>query len=106
VQAGIPLVASIAVEPGELDGFRLPQGTSGHLVVIVGLTPEGNVIVNDPAADSNDTVRRVYDRAQFEGVWVRGWRRSRLRDRPSRCGLAAVPGEPVTRRATFGVATG
>ena len=36
--AGIPLVASIVAGPGELDGFPLPQGTAGHLVVIVGFT--------------------------------------------------------------------
>ena len=39
--AGIPLVASIAAGPGELDGFLLPQGTDGHLVVIVGFTRRG-----------------------------------------------------------------
>lgn len=72
LQVGIPLVASIAVEPGWLDGFPLPQGTSGHLVVITGFTPEGDPIVNDPAAASNATVRRVYDRAQFEVAWLGG----------------------------------
>lgn len=70
--AGIPLVASIVAGPGELDGFALREGTAGHLVVIVGFTAEGDPIVNDPAADTNDTVRRVYDRAQFERAWVGG----------------------------------
>jgi hypothetical protein len=72
LRAGIPLVASIASRPGELDGFLLPGGTNGHLVVIVGLDTRGNPIVNDPAAVSNASVRRVYDRAQFERVWLRG----------------------------------
>ena len=31
----------------------------------------GDVIVNDPAAYSNSTVRRVYDRGQFERAWLR-----------------------------------
>ena len=70
--AGIPLVASIVAGPGELDGFQLPQGTAGHLVVIVGFTAEGDPVVNDPAAPSNDAVRRSYDRAQFERVWLDG----------------------------------
>ena len=70
--AGIPLVASIVAGPGELDGFPLPQGTAGHLVVIVGFTPTGDPVVNDPAAASNDAVRRSYDRAQFERVWLAG----------------------------------
>jgi peptidase C39-like protein len=72
VRAGIPLVASIASRPGELDGFLFSGGTNGHLVVIVGFDAAGNPIVNDPAAWSDANVRRVYDRAQFERVWLRG----------------------------------
>lgn len=72
LRGGIPLVASIVAAPGQLDGFLLPNGTAGHLLVIVGCTPDGNPIVNDPAAMSNETVRRVYDRAQFERVWLGG----------------------------------
>ena len=72
VRAGIPLVASIATRPAELDGFLFAGGTNGHLVVIVGFDAAGNPIVNDPAAWSNAGVRRVYDRAQFEHVWLRG----------------------------------
>jgi hypothetical protein len=69
---GIPLVASIAAGPGELENFPLPQGTAGHLLVIVGLTAEGDPIVNDPAAPSNDAVRRTYRRVEFERVWLEG----------------------------------
>lgn len=72
LRAGIPLVVSIASRPGELDGFLFSGGTNGHLVVIVGFDAAGNPIVNDPAAWTNGTVRRVYDRAQFERVWLRG----------------------------------
>jgi len=72
VRAGIPLVASIASRPGELDGFLFSGGTNGHLVVIVGFDGAGRPIVNDPAAWSDATVRHVYDRAQFERVWLRG----------------------------------
>jgi hypothetical protein len=72
VRAGIPLVASIASRPGELDGFLFSGGTNGHLVVIAGFDGAGNPIVYDPAAWSDASVRRVYDRAQFERVWLRG----------------------------------
>jgi Peptidase_C39 like family len=72
MRAGIPLVASIASRPGELDGFLFSGGTNGHLVVIIGFDAAGNPIVNDPAAWTDATVRRVYDRAQFERVWLRG----------------------------------
>jgi hypothetical protein len=69
VRAGIPLVASISFGPGELDGAPI-SSTSGHLVVIRGFTAGGRVIVNDPAADSAGSVRRVYSRHQFERAWV------------------------------------
>lgn len=72
VAAGIPLVASITAGPGDLDGFPIADGTAGHLVVIAGFTPAGDPVVNDPAGESNATVRRVYDRAQFEQAWLRG----------------------------------
>jgi hypothetical protein len=72
VRAGVPLVASIASRPGELDGFLFSGGTNGHLVVIVGFDASGNPIVNDPASWTDATVRHVYDRAQFERVWLRG----------------------------------
>jgi hypothetical protein len=71
INAGIPLVASIAFGKGELDGAPI-SSTPGHLVVIRGFTSAGNVIVNDPAASTNSTVRRVYNRAQFEKAWQRG----------------------------------
>jgi hypothetical protein len=38
--------------------------------VITGFTSAGNVLVNDPAAPSNGSVRRTYNRAQFERAWL------------------------------------
>ncbi|MDE3111380.1 MAG: peptidase C39 family protein [Chloroflexota bacterium] len=72
IAAGIPLVASVKVAPGALPGFPIPQGTDGHLLVIRGFTPEGDVIANDPAAPSDAAVRRVYPRAAFERAWIGG----------------------------------
>lgn len=71
IKAGIPLVASIAFDRGELDGSPLTS-TPGHLLVIRGFRSDGAVIVNDPAGDSNREVRRTYSRAQFERAWQRG----------------------------------
>ena len=71
IKAGIPLVASVSFKKSELTGAG--YGTNGHLLVIVGFTPDGDVVVNDPASHlipSNDEVRVVYDRAEFESVWV------------------------------------
>lgn len=69
VRAGIPLVASVKFGPGELDGAPLGS-TNGHLLVIVGFTETGDVVVNDPAAPDNGSVVRTYDRGQFENAWI------------------------------------
>lgn len=69
VVAGIPLVVSISFASGRLSGAPI-SATAGHLVVIVGFTDSGDVIVNDPAAPSNASVRRTYDRGQFENAWL------------------------------------
>jgi hypothetical protein len=71
ITAGIPLVASIAFNKGGLAGAPI-SSTPGHLLVIRGFTKAGDVIVNDPAASTNSTVRRVYDRAQLEKAWLTG----------------------------------
>jgi hypothetical protein len=39
--------------------------------VVVGFTPSGDVVVNDPASSSDPAVRNVYQRHQFETVWLR-----------------------------------
>ncbi len=70
IAAGIPLAASISFSRGQLSGAPI-SATAGHLVVIAGFTSAGNVVVNDPAASSNATVRRTYDRGQFERAWLR-----------------------------------
>ena len=71
VAAGIPVIASVSFSSGGLYGAPI-SSTAGHLVVIVGFTASGDVVVNDPAAASASGVRRTYDRAQFESVWLGG----------------------------------
>ena len=68
IHAGIPLAASISFGKGGLNGAPI-SSTAGHLVVISGFTRAGKVVVNDPAAPNNSSVRRVYDRGQFERAW-------------------------------------
>jgi len=70
IEAGIPLVASISFGPGQLSGAPIGS-TNGHLLVIVGFTASGDVIVNDPAARTRAGVRRTYDRGQFENAWLK-----------------------------------
>lgn len=69
IAAGIPLVASIAFGRGELSGAPI-SASAGHLLVIVGFTDTGDVVVNDPAAATRAGVRRTYDRGQFEDAWI------------------------------------
>jgi hypothetical protein len=69
IRRGIPVITSQSFLASELDGAG--YGTSGHIMVVVGFTETGDVIVNDPAASSNNRVRNVYKRAQFETIWQR-----------------------------------
>ncbi|MGH3444790.1 MAG: C39 family peptidase [Nocardioidaceae bacterium] len=69
IAAGIPVVTSITFGRGQLDGAPI-SATDGHLVVVVGFTDSGDVVVDDPAARSDAGVQRVYDRGQFENAWL------------------------------------
>lgn len=69
IKDGTPLIVSVAFNRGELSGAPI-SSTAGHLMVLVGFTASGDVVVNDPAASSNAGVRRTYDRAQFEKAWL------------------------------------
>ncbi|NIH78363.1 peptidase C39 family protein [Amycolatopsis viridis] len=69
IARGIPVITSQSFRADELDGAG--YGTAGHIMVVVGFTEDGDVIANDPAANSNANVRTVYPRAQFENIWQR-----------------------------------
>jgi hypothetical protein len=73
IAAGIPLVASVSFADDELAGAG--YSTQGHLMVIVGFTESGDVIVNDPASHlvaKDSAVRMVYDRREFRSAWLMG----------------------------------
>jgi hypothetical protein len=40
-------------------------------MTVIGFTADGDVIANDPASPSDDAVRRVYLRREFENIWLR-----------------------------------
>ncbi|MFI6318664.1 C39 family peptidase [Nonomuraea sp. NPDC050556] len=69
VAAGIPVITSLSFKDHELPGSG--YSTRGHIMVVAGFTPSGDVVANDPAAPSDGEVRRVYPRAAFENVWLR-----------------------------------
>ncbi len=68
IAQGRPAIISIRFGPGQLDNSPIPS-TTGHLIVVRGFTPQGDVIVNDPIAPDNAGVRRVYKRAQLARIW-------------------------------------
>lgn len=68
VAAGIPIVVSLAFDEEEMP--EAGYSTNGHLMVVVGFTDDGDPILNDPASNSNDAVRNIYTRENFERVWL------------------------------------
>ncbi|MCF6379047.1 peptidase C39 family protein [Nocardioides KLBMP 9356] len=69
IAAGVPLVISVAFGRNQLAGAPI-SSSNGHLLVVVGFEADGDVVVNDPAAATDAEVRRVYDRAQLERIWI------------------------------------
>ncbi|AWT41919.1 MULTISPECIES: peptidase C39 family protein [Streptomyces] len=69
IAAGIPAITSQSFLKTELTGAG--YGTSGHLMTVIGFTADGDVIANDPASPSDEAVRRVYLRREFENIWLR-----------------------------------
>jgi Peptidase_C39 like family len=69
IRAGIPLIASVAWNSNKLDGASI-KSTNGHLLVIGGFLGNGDVIAYDPASPTNEAVRHIYNRAQFERAWI------------------------------------
>jgi hypothetical protein len=69
IGAGIPVVLSARwdlLEPG-----RHPD-PEGHLIVCIGFTADGDVVVNEPATrlDRGESVRRVYRRQDVRRAWA------------------------------------
>jgi hypothetical protein len=66
--AGFPVIISAPwnlLQPGR------PDTGSGHLVVCIGFTAEGDVVVNDPATNlKTSRVRHIYRRADVRRAWA------------------------------------
>ena len=71
VVAGRAVIVSQRFGPGELPQSPLPE-TKGHLLVVIGFSTSGEVVVHDPAADPSlgESIRRVYPRAAFAASWL------------------------------------
>ncbi len=64
IAADLPVACSVSFDM--LKGAL--TGGSGHLVVLVGFTKDGDPVINDPARRGD--VRHVYPRADFERAWL------------------------------------
>ncbi|NUP48359.1 MAG: C39 family peptidase [Catenulispora sp.] len=67
IAAGFPVVTSQSFTKAE-NGY---YASAGHLWTVIGFDANGDVIVNDPASNSDDNVYTVYPRRMFETVWLR-----------------------------------
>ncbi|GGM13273.1 membrane protein [Streptomyces fumigatiscleroticus] len=69
IAAGIPAITSQSFLAQELTGAG--YGTAGHLMTVIGFTAGGDVIANDPNSPTDEAVRRVYKRREWENIWLR-----------------------------------
>lgn len=70
IAAGIPVILSARwdwLQPGR------PLDSNGHLIVCIGFTKEGDVVINDPATrlDRGEKVRHIYKRADVIHSWTK-----------------------------------
>jgi hypothetical protein len=68
IRAQIPVAISVRYGKGELAHSPVAS-TAGHLIVVRGFSPTGDVVCNDPAFPSDATVEVTYDRAQLTAAW-------------------------------------
>jgi hypothetical protein len=68
IAEGIPVSISIAFEKDELTGAPVSR-SDGHLIVVKGFTPEGDVICNDPAFPNDELVNVTYKRQELQRAW-------------------------------------
>ena len=95
IARGVPVIASIRFRKGEVKGF-LYEFTKGHLLVIRGFKPNGDVIVNDPARkDKGNGV--VYSADELAKAWFNhggvGYIFEKPATQPTPSEALATPGE-------------
>lgn len=92
IAQGRPVIVSLTFGPGELRGAPIEK-TRGHVLVVTGFTPSGDIVAMDPAGADRNLTRRIYDRSQFHRAW-----------RVNKRGLAYVLGPALKRNFSVGVA--
>lgn len=72
IAKGTPVVASVCMKEKEMLDGAISAFPSGHLMVVVGFDIKDDIeyiVVNDPAANSNEEVRKYYKLDQWINVW-------------------------------------
>ena len=67
---GKPVVISIAIDDNQKLTGAPYKTTEGHLIVVRGFDQNGNVLINDPAADDIEQGMVTYDINELTDVWV------------------------------------
>lgn len=65
--AGVPVATAQSFRIGELAGAG--YSPAGSIKIVCGFTDDGDVVVNDPLSATDEEVRRIYPRGEFERVW-------------------------------------
>lgn len=68
IAEGTPVMASIRFRRGDLRNAQY-QNTSGHLILIRGLTPDGDYVVNDPYNPGPKGEEVLYYKDDMQKVW-------------------------------------
>ena len=71
IAGGHPVIVSLRWQEGELSEATV-RSSNGHLMVVAGFTENGDVVVNDPAANpaKGESVRRTYARRELYHCWL------------------------------------
>ena len=70
ISSGIPVIATICFETGELKG-SMAESSQGHVIVVKGFSSDGNVVCNDPAGKDAKEGIVTYSRDDLEKVWFK-----------------------------------
>lgn len=65
-----PIAISLRAAEGEVRGMGY-DASDGHLIVLAGLTEDGDAVVLDPAFGDEGEARRVYPAEDLSEVWLR-----------------------------------
>ena len=92
IVAGVPLVLSVAFKKSQVPGLN--YSTNGHLLTVVGFSPTGDPVLNDPVSTDDAGVRKTAGRAEFETAWLNASGGTVYVFHPSGHALPTPPSQP------------